>query len=146
MESLSVLNNRRALFKSGQGAGKSGSYFFFSSDSRFIIKTLQGSEKTILFDMLDDLIWGAEGASRLGVVAPTVLNSSFECFRVFIDHLAADVRKLSTPPEDFQAFFRLVESNCSPTCTRGLSAHLFLISGNQWCAAASDGKKNAPSS
>ena len=34
----------------------SGSFFFFSRDNRFIIKTLRGEEKNILIDMLDDFI------------------------------------------------------------------------------------------
>ena len=44
------------MFKAGQGAGQSGSFFFFSHDNRFIIKTLRGKESKILLNMLDDLI------------------------------------------------------------------------------------------
>lgn len=39
IESLAPHRNRKAIFKSGQGAGKSGSFFFFSHDNRFVIKT-----------------------------------------------------------------------------------------------------------
>lgn len=55
-ESLDVVSNRDKVFKAGEGAGASGSFFFFSHDNRFIIKTLQGEERKLLIDMLDDLI------------------------------------------------------------------------------------------
>jgi Phosphatidylinositol-4-phosphate 5-kinase len=43
--SFDVEKNRGMVFKAGQGAGKSGSFFFFSHDNKFIIKTLKGNEK-----------------------------------------------------------------------------------------------------
>ena len=39
-ESLSPANNRDQVFKAGEGAGRSGSFFFFSHDRKFIIKTM----------------------------------------------------------------------------------------------------------
>jgi len=45
MASLSCEKNRDMVFKAGEGAGQSGSFFFFSYDNRFIIKTLRGHEK-----------------------------------------------------------------------------------------------------
>ena len=36
--------------------GKSGSFFFFSKDQKFVIKTMRRDEKKILIDMLDDMI------------------------------------------------------------------------------------------
>lgn len=56
MDSLSVDKNRNMVFKAGEGAGQSGSFFFFSHDNRFLIKTLRGNEKRIMLDMLDDYI------------------------------------------------------------------------------------------
>lgn len=56
MTSLSVEANRNMVFQAGEGAGKSGSFFFFSHDSRFLIKTLKGNEKSIFLNMLDDYI------------------------------------------------------------------------------------------
>jgi 1-phosphatidylinositol-4-phosphate 5-kinase len=56
LKSLSLKRNRDRIFKAGQGSGASGSFFFFSYDKKFIIKTLKGSEKKILLGMLDDLI------------------------------------------------------------------------------------------
>jgi len=39
MKSLSIEDNIDSVFKSGEGTGASGSFFFFSKDNRFIIKT-----------------------------------------------------------------------------------------------------------
>ena len=41
-KSLSCEMNRDMVFKAGEGVGQSGSFFFFSFDNRFIIKTLRG--------------------------------------------------------------------------------------------------------
>jgi hypothetical protein len=38
--SLDPERNLSAIMKSGEGSGKSGSFFFFSGDNRFIIKTM----------------------------------------------------------------------------------------------------------
>jgi 1-phosphatidylinositol-4-phosphate 5-kinase len=45
MKSLSMEDNRNCVFRAGEGAGKSGSFFFFTQDNRFLIKTLKGKEK-----------------------------------------------------------------------------------------------------
>ena len=42
--SLSPKFNRDSVFKSGEGAGRSGSFFFFSHDRKFIIKTMTQTE------------------------------------------------------------------------------------------------------
>ena len=55
-ESLSVEMNRNMVFKAGQGAGLSGSFFFFSYDSRFLIKTVNAKELKIILNMLDNLV------------------------------------------------------------------------------------------
>lgn len=44
IESLSPEFNRDSVFKAGEGQGKSGSFFFFSHDKRFIIKTMNEDE------------------------------------------------------------------------------------------------------
>lgn len=51
IESLDVELNRKQVFRAGEGAGASGSFFFFSYDHRFIIKTLT-SEEVKLLDMI----------------------------------------------------------------------------------------------
>ena len=43
-KSLSVKYNREMVFKAGEGAGRSGSFFFFSHDSKFLIKTMNKTE------------------------------------------------------------------------------------------------------
>jgi 1-phosphatidylinositol-4-phosphate 5-kinase len=55
-KSLDVQKNVSQAFKAGEGAGKSGSFFFFSKDNRFIIKTLKGNEKETMLSLLDDYI------------------------------------------------------------------------------------------
>ena len=54
--SLDFKKNKKQLFQAGQGAGKSGSFFFFSSNRKFVIKTISKTEKDVLLSMLDDLI------------------------------------------------------------------------------------------
>ena len=56
MASLDTEKNCKMIFKAGEGAGSSGSFFFFCHDNRFIIKTLQGREKVKLLSMLDKYI------------------------------------------------------------------------------------------
>ena len=56
MQSLSLEANRKSVFKAGEGAGQSGSFFFFSHDNRFLIKTLRGDEKIRMLNILDDYI------------------------------------------------------------------------------------------
>ena len=43
--SLSVEKNYKMIFRAGEGAGASGSFFFFSYDNKFLIKTLKKEEK-----------------------------------------------------------------------------------------------------
>lgn len=43
-ESLDPEANRKMVFKAGESQGKSGSFFFFSKDQRFIIKTMTDSD------------------------------------------------------------------------------------------------------
>ena len=54
--SLNIENNLDNIFRSGQGAGKSGSFFFFSKDNKFIIKTMRGNEKQVLGKIIDGLV------------------------------------------------------------------------------------------
>ncbi len=42
--SLHPKHNREMIFKAGEGAGRSGSFFFFSHDRKYIIKTMTHSE------------------------------------------------------------------------------------------------------
>jgi len=56
LTSLDVDSNRHAIFKAGEGAGASGSFFFFSYDKKFIVKTMNGSEKKMLLGMIDSYV------------------------------------------------------------------------------------------
>lgn len=56
LESLDITMNRDKVFGAGEGAGQSGSFFFFSHDQRFIIKTLRGKEKTNFMSMIRNYI------------------------------------------------------------------------------------------
>ena len=42
--SLSPALNKKQVFSAGEGSGKSGSFFFFSHDKQFIIKTMKEAE------------------------------------------------------------------------------------------------------
>ena len=63
-ESLNILDNMHNIFKSGQGAGASGAFFFFSSDKKYIIKTMRGTEKQVLLKIIDDMILHFKQESR----------------------------------------------------------------------------------
>ena len=53
--SLDLDMNVNKIFKAGLGAGKSGSFFFFSHDSKLIIKTIIESEMKLLMKMVGDV-------------------------------------------------------------------------------------------
>ena len=53
--SLSPKYNRNMIFKSGKGAGKSGSFFFYSHDRQFIIKTMTKGELELVLKLLPNL-------------------------------------------------------------------------------------------
>ena len=54
LESLSPEFNRDMVFKAGEGAGASGSFFFLSHDRRFIIKTMTDQEMKLFLKRLPD--------------------------------------------------------------------------------------------
>jgi 1-phosphatidylinositol-4-phosphate 5-kinase len=45
--SLCAEFNRQQVFKAKESAGKSGSFFFFSFDKKFLIKTMNNSELAV---------------------------------------------------------------------------------------------------
>jgi len=53
-ESLHPSANRDSVFKAGESQGKSGSFFFFSKDRKFIIKTMNDGEMSIFMESLVD--------------------------------------------------------------------------------------------
>ena len=54
--SLSPILNREQAFKAGKGSGKSGSFFFFSHDNMFIIKTMKSAELKALKRILPEYV------------------------------------------------------------------------------------------
>ena len=44
------------VFKAGESVGASGSFFFFTLDKKFIVKTLRGNEKQVLLKIADDYV------------------------------------------------------------------------------------------
>ena len=89
MKSLSIEDNRSMVFKAGEGAGKSGSFFFFSHDNRFLIKTLQGNEKNIFLGMLDDYIEHIKSSDNMSLIARiygvfTVSSNYFDSLDIMI--------------------------------------------------------------
>lgn len=55
-ESLHPKYNRDMIFRAGEGAGRSGSFFFFSHDKRFIIKTMSTAELSLMTKLLPDYV------------------------------------------------------------------------------------------
>lgn len=54
-KSLNPRSNRDQIFKTGEAAGASGSFFFFSHDRRFIVKTMNKEELELLQRILPNL-------------------------------------------------------------------------------------------
>lgn len=54
IDSLDAGKNRDMVFRAGEGAGASGSFFFFSYDRKFIIKTMNNAELKIFLKMLPE--------------------------------------------------------------------------------------------
>ncbi|MFO0117795.1 MAG: hypothetical protein ACK521_09345 [bacterium] len=46
--------NRDMIFKAGEGAGRSGSFFFFSHDRKFVVKTMTSAELNLVKRMMPD--------------------------------------------------------------------------------------------
>ena len=48
LRSLNPQKNRDQIFKTGEAAGASGSFFFFSHDRRVIVKTMTADELVLI--------------------------------------------------------------------------------------------------
>ena len=55
-KSLAPEFNRKQVFNAGEGAGKSGSFFFFSHDRKYIIKTMSKDEIDVMIKILPSYI------------------------------------------------------------------------------------------
>lgn len=54
IESLNPATNMKAILGAGESQGKSGSFFFFSHDRKFIIKTMNDGELQTFKHMFED--------------------------------------------------------------------------------------------
>lgn len=52
LQSLNADRNKEQVFKAKESAGKSGSFFFFSNDKKFLIKTMNDTEMKVFQQML----------------------------------------------------------------------------------------------
>lgn len=100
------------VFKAGQGAGKSGSFFFFSYDKRFIIKTLKDDEKKTLLGMLDSYIHHFKKTTK---------NKSFlaKIYGIFTIHTS------QFAPLDF-----IIQQNTAISSENGIKRLTFDLKGN----------------
>jgi 1-phosphatidylinositol-4-phosphate 5-kinase len=55
--SLNTELNRTQVFKAKESAGKSGSFFFFSYDKKFLIKTMNNKELKVFLNALSSYIF-----------------------------------------------------------------------------------------
>mmetsp|Transcript_22174 Transcript_22174/g.29654 ORF Transcript_22174/g.29654 Transcript_22174/m.29654 type:complete len:316 (+) Transcript_22174:1519-2466(+) len=80
--SLSPQKNRDMVFKAGESAGRSGSFFFFSHDRKFIIKTMTNGELKLMLNMLPRL------ANHHQTVKQSLLAKIFGAFTVCMSKTA----------------------------------------------------------
>jgi len=52
-DSLDLVKNHNMVLKAGEGAGRSGSFFFFSYDNKYLVKTVNSVDKS----KLDQIIY-----------------------------------------------------------------------------------------
>jgi hypothetical protein len=98
--SFSLENNRQKVFQAGEGAGASGSFFFFSQDNRFIIKTMTNQEMERMLKMLDSYIEHLECSNNKSMLARiygifTFKTDSFVPMNVMIMENTARVQRNS---------------------------------------------------
>lgn len=77
------------MFNAGQGAGQSGSFFFYSNDGRFILKTMRGSEKKKFLSVLDDFIYHIDQTNNNSLLARiygifTISTNYYDPFDIII--------------------------------------------------------------
>jgi 1-phosphatidylinositol-4-phosphate 5-kinase len=116
LSSLDCKNNIEQIFdsnlKSGQASstndgGKSGSFFFFSQDKNFIVKTMKKSELKVILKMLPELdkIYG----KRPSFIAPIIgaFHFKLEGFNDLTFMIMPNQTKLTNPENSFIMKFDL---------------------------------------
>jgi 1-phosphatidylinositol-4-phosphate 5-kinase len=89
LKSISLDDNVDKIFQSGEGTGQSGSFFFFTKDGKYVVKTLRYNEKDTLLSLLDDLFnhfIKTKNQSLIGRVygVYTIQTDFFEDVNIFI--------------------------------------------------------------
>ena len=69
ISSLNTLENRFSVFKAGQSAGLSESFFFFSHDFKFLMKTILPDESRKLKSMLFSYIQHLQSTNNQSLLA-----------------------------------------------------------------------------
>lgn len=104
--SLSVEKNKEKVFEAGEGAGASGSFFFYSSDDRFLIKTIPEEDMDSLLSILDSYIGHLSQQGQKSLLARiyglfTVYSSTFVPLHIII---MQSVSKLRDPARELYRF------------------------------------------
>jgi 1-phosphatidylinositol-4-phosphate 5-kinase len=84
------------IFQAGEGAGASGSFFFYSHDRKLLIKTLKNNEKAILLGFLEDYVKHIVDSDNCSLLARiyglyTIKSSVFSPLDVIIMQNTADL-------------------------------------------------------
>ena len=75
-QSLSPKFNREMVFKAGEASGASGSFFFFSHDKKFIVKTMTSSELALFLRIHPNL------AEHYKTVPDSLIAKKFGVFTI----------------------------------------------------------------
>jgi 1-phosphatidylinositol-4-phosphate 5-kinase len=106
MKSLSLEDNRNMVFKAGEGAGMSGSFFFFSNDNKFLIKTLQGGEKDRMLKMIDDYVEHIKKTKNKSLIARiygiyTISTNYFDPVDIVVMQNTSNLKSKKSPKMTF---------------------------------------------
>jgi 1-phosphatidylinositol-4-phosphate 5-kinase len=98
MSSIDYACNKKQAFNAGQGAGASGSFFFHTYDGRFIIKSINESEKDVFLKNIDKFIEHFKSTQNKSIIARIygifrVQTNSFNPFNIIIMQNVAQVAK-----------------------------------------------------
>ena len=83
-ESLDAFLNKKKVFKAGEGAGASGSFFFFSRDNRFLVKTMTEEERDVILRRLDDFLHHFEKCDK--AKRPSLLARIYGIYTIKTDN------------------------------------------------------------
>ena len=109
-QSLNIKDNIDAIFESGERSGNSGSFFFFSKDKKFVVKTMRFNEKAILLSMLDKMYQHFLETQNKSIIAKIYglysIKSNF--FRNFSKYFRKVIKKYIT----LEITYRVISIDC----------------------------------